>query len=169
MCDAKFLVDSMSGKLAKWLRILGCDTEYVNPKEEDSLILRSSTGRILITRDRELVKRAINHGVRVIYVPEQLEEALAVVSAGAGVKLRIDPGGSRCPFCNTKLDVVRRPRVPRELPKEVLHSHTRFLVCPSCKSVFWFGSHYWNMLKTLSEVKKKRRILPLSGGTRDDR
>ncbi len=169
MCDAKFLVDSMSGKLAKWLRILGCDTEYVNPKEEDSLILRSSTGRILITRDRELVKRAINHGVRVIYVPEQLEEALAVVSASAGVKLRIDPRGSRCPFCNTKLDVVRRPRVPRELPKEVLHSHTRFLVCPSCKSVFWFGSHYWNMLKTLSEVKKKRRILPLSGGTRDDR
>ncbi len=164
MCDAKFLVDSMSGKLARWLRILGCDTRYVDPKEEDSLIIMSSTGRILVTRDRELVKRAINHGVRVIYVPERLEEALAVVAVSAGVKLRTNPRESRCPFCNTKLKVVERSQVPRKLPREVLRSHTRFLVCSSCKSVFWFGSHYWNMLKTLSEVKKKRRSSYYLGG-----
>ncbi len=169
MCDAKFLVDSMGGKLAKWLRILGCDTEYVDPREEDSLILRSSTGRILVTRDRELVKRAINYGIRVISVPERLEEALAILSASAGVKLRIDPRESRCPFCNTKLDLIKRAHVAKELPREVLRSHIKFLVCPSCGNVFWFGTHYWNMLRTLSEVKQKRGSLQYSGGTGDDR
>ncbi len=159
MCDAKFLVDSMGGKLAKWLRLLGCDTEYVDPREEDSLILRSSIGRILVTRDRELVKRAINYGIKVVNVPERLEEALAILSASAGVRLRINPKESRCPFCNTKLDIIKRAQVVKELPREVLRSHIKFLVCPSCGNVFWFGTHYWNMLKTLSKVKKKRRSL----------
>ncbi|MDK2384315.1 MAG: Mut7-C RNAse domain-containing protein [Candidatus Korarchaeota archaeon] len=164
MCDTKFLVDSMSGKLARWLRILGCDTEYVDPSEGDSLILRLSTSRILVTRDRELVKRAINHGIRVVSVPERLEEALAILSASEGVRLKIEPKKSRCPFCNTKLNLVRRAHVVKGLPREVLRSHIKFLVCTSCGNVFWFGTHYWNMLRTLSEVKKKKGSLRFSGG-----
>ncbi len=157
-------MDSMCGKLARWLRILGCDTLYVDPTKDDSDILEIVKERILVTSDRALARRAANSGIRVLLVPEDLGEALSIVSGAAGVRLRIDPRDTRCPFCNSPLVVVSREGLPDGVPREVIRSHTRFLLCPGCGKVFWFGTHYWNMLRFLAGVKKIRRPGPLTGG-----
>jgi len=45
----------MLGSLARWLRICGYDTEYRRDTEDDKLIEEAeATGRILLTRDRQL-------------------------------------------------------------------------------------------------------------------
>ncbi|MBI5187436.1 MAG: DUF5615 family PIN-like protein [Nitrospinae bacterium] len=54
----KFLVDGMLGRLAKWMRILGCDVECFPGMEDGELVeLALAEGRVLITRDTLLVKR----------------------------------------------------------------------------------------------------------------
>jgi uncharacterized protein with PIN domain len=54
----KFFADVMLGTLAKWLRILGYDTEYDNQIGDGELAERClAEERILLTRDVRLVKR----------------------------------------------------------------------------------------------------------------
>ncbi len=156
MCDISFIVDSMSGKVAKWLRILGCDTLYVKSSISDSNLLKMLEGRVLVTRDKELKIRAEKLGKKAIIIPENILEALALISKEFSVSLRVDPKATRCPFCNTKLISVKRNLMAGKLPREISNGHTKFLLCPSCGKTFWFGTHYWNMLNTLSRVKEKK-------------
>ncbi len=146
----------MNGKIAKWLRILGYDTLYVSSSVEDSSILDSLKDRVLVTRDRHLAIRAMKYGKPCIIVPEDLEDALSIISLRFGVRLRIDASSTRCPFCNERLVGTNREKVRSKIPRETLLSHIKFLSCPSCGKIFWFGTHYWEMLKTLSRVKKKK-------------
>jgi Uncharacterized conserved protein len=55
-----FLADAMLGKLARWIRICGFDTCYADSTMSDTDILDKveKSGRILITRDRELSMRS---------------------------------------------------------------------------------------------------------------
>lgn len=61
---SRFVLDVHLGKLARYLRLLGFDTLYRNDYEDGELArLSSETHRILLTRDRHLLKRAvITHG-----------------------------------------------------------------------------------------------------------
>ena len=49
----KFLVDSMLGKLAKWLRLLGYDTIYTNIKEQDELKAFLEKDYVFLTRQHK--------------------------------------------------------------------------------------------------------------------
>lgn len=154
MRERPFVVDSMSGKLAKWIRILGYSARYVEPEEEDSSILKGLEGGMLITRDSELLKKAVKMGHEAYEVPQDLLDAMAALSRDLGMRLRVDARRTRCPFCDTPLRVSRRVEVGSRLPKDVLRGHRRFLVCGNCGKVFWFGSHYWEMLRTLAKAKR---------------
>jgi len=56
--EIKFLVDSMLGRLAKWLRIFGYDTTYVACSKDSFLILTArKENRILLTRNTHLIKK----------------------------------------------------------------------------------------------------------------
>ena len=56
--EPKFLVDFMLGRLAKWLRIFGYDTVYIEENERSNRILKSlQENRILLTRDQRLSKK----------------------------------------------------------------------------------------------------------------
>ena len=51
----RFEVDGMLGSLARWLRILGYDTDYANQRDDAELVrIARAEDRVLLTRDREL-------------------------------------------------------------------------------------------------------------------
>ena len=55
----KLYADVMLGRLAKWLRILGFDVLYSNDSRDEELLETcKSEGRVLLTRDTELARRA---------------------------------------------------------------------------------------------------------------
>ena len=55
----KFIVNSMLGDVARWLRMLGYDTLYYRDVDDETLIsIARKDGRILITRDKSLSNRA---------------------------------------------------------------------------------------------------------------
>jgi uncharacterized protein len=61
----KFIADRMLERLARWLRLFGYDTSGIKKQEneDDTLLeLAQSEERILVSRDEELIRRAVKKG-----------------------------------------------------------------------------------------------------------
>jgi uncharacterized protein len=57
----RFIADAMLGKLARWMRLMGCDVEYFPEISDRSLTLRAISGnRIILTRDTRLIQQKNN-------------------------------------------------------------------------------------------------------------
>jgi uncharacterized protein with PIN domain len=138
-----FIADAMLGKLARWLRILGFDTVYESTLPDVALIKRAKEeGRTLITRDIPLHKKASREGVRSFLVRgkgnlELLEEVAPLLTGPSQ--------DTRCPVCNTLL--VSDPPAERALCMTDLKSQSR--LCPSCGKLYWHGSHWRGIRRTL--------------------
>lgn len=132
----------MLGKLARWLAFLGYDARRAADHEIDDVVLMAAArreGRVLLTRDRRMppVK-----GLTVLVLHAQaFEEQLAEVLRAFGLKP--DPGRffSRCSLCDARLLEVRREDVLPALPEKVRSFDTRFFRCPSCRRLYWLGTH----------------------------
>jgi uncharacterized protein with PIN domain len=132
------LADGMLGRLAKWLRLLGYDTEYDNEASDLELARRArSEGRILLTRDRELAAR---RGLRTLLIESQvLVEQVRQVEDELGPPP--DPALTRCSVCNVTLTPTDREEVSDKVPPYVLRTQDDFTICASCGRVYWPGSH----------------------------
>ena len=147
----RFLADAMLGRLAKWLRMLGYDTAYF-PQLEDHDLVRIARGeeRMLLTRDRELVKR---RGLRSFLVEsDKFEEQMRQLWRDLG--LDMDGSFSRCTQCNTALRLVGREEVEDRVPPYVLRRHEHFSLCPQCDKVYWRGTHWQRMRRRIEEIQR---------------
>ena len=147
----RLLADAMLGRLARWLRALGYDTGYDPAAADPELVARAAAeGRVLLTRDRHLLRdlrpaRALE--VRGDEPLEQLRTVVAALSLRAPEELF-----TRCLVCNDVLDAVpedeRAAAVPpaaRALPGPVRR-------CPRCRRVYWPGSHARRMRASLERA-----------------
>jgi uncharacterized protein with PIN domain len=151
MEDPRFVVDSMLGTLAKWLRILGYDTEYDACLNDNQLVrLARGEGRILLTRDTGLLKRK---GFRCLFIESQiLEEQLLQVLETLG--LPADNLFSRCAVCNTPLEKVPKHEAWGQVPPFVFQTQERFSLCPECNRFYWRGTHWKRMLERVKQLRK---------------
>ena len=151
----RFLLDVHVGRLAAYLRMAGFDALYgsqASDAELASIVARE--GRVLLTRDRYLLMRAaVERGYWVRSTPPK-QQLLEVFK-------RFDLAGSMRPFtrcldCNTLLEAASREAVWERLPPKIRDKEV-FAVCPSCKRVYWKGSHYERMSELLAWVKANVR------------
>jgi hypothetical protein len=150
--NPRFVADSHLGGLAHMLRMLGFDTLYDNHFHDDEEIvaIAERDGRIVLTRDRELLKRrAVTHGcyVHAMKSEEQLREIVE----------RLDLARSARPFtlclhCNAPLRPVDKASVFDRLPPKVQVHYDHFSTCDVCGRVYWEGSHWRNMRRVLDGV-----------------
>jgi uncharacterized protein with PIN domain len=153
------MADAMLGRLAKWLRLLGFDTVYAgrlpgqqgagsSARSDHQIVARArAEGRIVLTRDREMVRR---RGIRCLYVDSQvLEEQLAQVIAALGVPCAPTP---RCPQCNEPLAEISRMEARPYIPAYVWKTQARFHRCSECDKVYWPGSHWERIEETIARV-----------------
>ena len=146
---SRFIADVHLGGLAHLLRMAGFDTLYDN-HAEDSVIaaISAAQGRIVLTRDRELLKRSnVTHGCYV----HALKSALQLKE----IFWRTGLAGSARPFtlclhCNAPLRPVDKALVEHRLPPKVRAHCQRFSTCDLCQRVFWEGSHWRSMQALLA-------------------
>lgn len=146
----RFVADAHLGALARLLRMAGFDTLYDN-RYHDREIAEVATreGRIVLTRDRELLKlRSITHGcyVHAVEPARQLREIMD----------RLDLARSARPFslclvCNAPLRHIDKAAVLERLPPSVQEQQQCFTTCDVCHRVFWEGSHWRRMRAVLDE------------------
>ncbi len=146
-----FVADVMLGRLAKWLRIAGFDVLYSNRYTDEELV-RISRGqdRVLLSRDtRLLIQKSVR---RFIYlesddVREQIRQVFDLTRT-------TDLPGllSRCLGCNRLLEPVEREQVKESIPPFVYRTQLQFKSCPSCRKIYWAGTHRQAVLRTLQSL-----------------
>ena len=151
--EMRFVADAHLGGLAHMLRMLGFDTLYDNHFHDDTIVaICEQDGRIVLTRDRELLKRrAVARGcyVHALKSEGQLREIVE----------RLDLARSARPFtlclhCNAPLRPVDKASVLDRLPPRVREHYDRFSTCDVSGRVYWEGSHWRNMRRVLDDVMR---------------
>ncbi|HID18082.1 TPA: hypothetical protein EYP27_00905 [Candidatus Bathyarchaeota archaeon] len=157
--EPSFLVDGMLGSLARWLRMLGYDVEYEAERGDEELLeAAAKSGRILLTSDLELYRRAARKTLEAYLVEVgKRDEALQKLSKRFRLRLTLNPELSRCPLCNTPLKSATRKEISGRIPPTVLRRKRRFWICrnPNCRKVYWRGSHWDKIKETLRKVSSE--------------
>lgn len=142
--EVRFVLDVHLGRLAGYLRMLGFDTLYRNDFDDDELArISSEQHRILLTRDRGLLKRSIvTHGycLRTTNPRQQLAEVVSRFDLA-----RQAQPFRRCIRCNGLLEPVDKATVAPQLKPDTLAAFDEFHRCRECGQIYWAGSHYERM------------------------
>ncbi len=140
----RFIADTHLGRLAAYLRMAGFDTLYRNDYSDSELALLSqSESRIVLTRDRGLLKRnQVTHGFFVRHDEPFLQ--LVSVIERFDLHNELKPF-TRCLRCNNLLDTVAKENILDRLPANTAQTFVEFKICYSCDKVYWKGSHYKRM------------------------
>lgn len=146
-----FVVDVNVARLASLLRLTGFDTLY-DPRwgDEKMADVAGECKRILLTRDKELLKRnSVLRGrlIRSQYPWRQLAEVIHFF----GLKDRIELF-TRCPKCNVPLVHTDKGDVIEDLEPLTRLMYDRFTRCPGCGQVYWSGSHHSRIREKLAEA-----------------
>jgi len=147
----KFIADAMLGKLATWLRIIGCDVFYFKDISDDEVIEKAlKDKRIILTRDTLLIKRrrAKNH---LLIKNDHYEKQLKQVVE----HFNIDPFKNifiRCLLCNNMLEDIEKEFAKDKVPSYVYKTQTGFKTCPSCNKIYWQATHRNEVLHKLKEI-----------------
>jgi len=149
--EPRFIADAHLGGLAHLLRMCGFDTLYDNHFEDGQIAaLAAEQRRIVLSRDRELLKRRIvTHGcyVHALKPALQLRELFE----------RLDLAHSARPFslclqCNRQLREVSAEQARAHLPPRIAALYARFFVCDACRRLYWEGSHWRHMRALLAPL-----------------
>lgn len=138
--DVRFVADVHLGRLARLLNLLGFDTRVPDDAADATVAaLAEAEGRIVLTRDRGLLKRS--RVARGVYVRSGDAEAQAVdVVCHLGLADRIRPL-CRCLRCGGALEVAAKADVIEQLEPLTRRHHHEFRRCGRCGRAYWAGSH----------------------------
>lgn len=150
-----FIVDKTLGKLAKWLRILGYDTVYWRSDDQKGLLRRAQDeGRVLITRDTKLYKGKGSGEALLIREDNPFRQMQELVHYFR-LPVKKEMLFSRCLTCNTPLEEIDPEDVQGEVPDYIYHTHQEFSRCPSCRKVYWAGTHYGHMTTVVERLQEE--------------
>ena len=147
----KLLLTRELGRLAKWLRILGFDTEYFKEANISSLVIQAlRENRVIITRNHRLPRSA---GLRIVLIKEEkLKEQLREVLKALEISLDSVLMFSRCIICNEELAEIAKDKIKDRVPEYVFNTQEDFIRCPKCERIYWQGTHWGNVEAILKEI-----------------
>lgn len=145
-----FLVDANVGRLATFLRLLGLDAAYCFDWSDARLAeIAEQEERVLLTRDRALLKRKrVTHGrlIRAGQPEEQLREVVAWYGLSDFAFF------SRCLRCNEPLAPVPKAEIEHRLQPLTRKYYQEFHRCPVCERIYWPGSHHEKLAERIARL-----------------
>lgn len=152
--DPRFVLDQHLGRLAAYLRMLGFNTRHTVPSPDRELAgISSAEDRVLLTRDVGLLKRKEVRRGYFVRATDPRAQLLEVVKRFCLVDAIVP--FTRCFVCNTLLETVARSAVASQLPERTADLHDDFMRCPTCRRVYWKGTHYDRMQMLIETVRRE--------------
>ncbi len=128
--------------------MLGYDTEVLPLEDIEALL--GSEEFTLFSRNAKFCKYREEHS-NLLYIPfEGLETQLYFLSKRGMIEIN-EAAFSRCTICNIELEQADKGQVKDSVPPYVFKTQKNFLICPSCKKIYWKASH---ILKIEEKIKR---------------
>ena len=160
----KFLVDSMLGKLSRFLRMFGYDTVYANdlidvfkldPVPDEKLIeYAKKSDRYIITKDYLLFKRYNEKSLHL--KGEGTYNYLNQLKKNPRLEFNFKIEQARCSKCNSELKKIEdKQQIKYLVLKETFNHYDEFFKClnPRCKKIYWKGSHIEDIVKRIGKYR----------------
>ncbi len=147
-----FVCDATLGKLARSLRMLGLDAPCVRQDKDFAPLAEASVEVLFFTKS---TAKAGRHGVVLVHGNDPREQVMEIRQH---IEPFIDPDlvMTRCIECNVRLVGVRKEEIEPFVPEYVYHHHDTFTTCPSCRRVYWEGSHTDDMHGWIERLVKRK-------------
>lgn len=157
--DARFVLDVHLGKLARYLRLLGFDAEYGNGWDDAEILgISNSRNSIILTRDRQLLKRsAVERGMH-IRNSDPFRQTVEVLRR-LDLWDEMEPF-TRCMACNGIIAEVMDEKEYscffEGLPPRVKIWCREIYRCSGCGKIYWKGSHYDRMTEFVQRILEEK-------------
>jgi uncharacterized protein with PIN domain len=151
----KFIVDNNVGKLTRWLRTIGYDTLFFGAGDDSQMVATALTeGRVILTRDTQIVKRGIVTSGRLkallIKSDEPERQMRQVVDT---LDMDCQSGlFTICLECNQPLEEKSKHQVKNRVLPYVFQTQSQYMECPACHRIYWRGTHWQAMTKKLEKL-----------------
>lgn len=151
MVAMRLLVTEECGRLARWLRLMGCDAALAGTGVPAELYRRScNEQRVIVTRNRRVIGGRL---VRVVTLESaRLEEQLAQLARELGLAFDDTRAFTRCDRCNVELEDAPKAAVEGRVPPYVWQTQEEFCRCPSCGRIYWAATHAQRIRKVLERI-----------------
>jgi len=160
--EPRFVCDANLGRLARYLRLLGFDTLYRNDfRDREVAELSARQRRILLTRDRRLLRRRILTHAYFVRAEDPREQAREVVRR-FDLAARARPF-TRCARCNGLLEDVDKEQILDRLEPKTRRYYDRFRRCRDCARLYWQGSHHDRAAALVRHLLSESREPPAAG------
>ena len=150
--ELRFIVDHNVGKLAKWLRMMGYDSLFFDGSDDSHMVaLALAEGRVILTRDSEIMKRRVITSGRlqaVLIDSEEPEWQMRQLMDTLDLRRQLRPF-TLCLECNQSLVERSREDVKDRVPPYVYKTQSQYMECPACRRIYWQGTHWEAMTRKL--------------------
>lgn len=135
-------------RFSRYLRILGLDSPCVKNPGCLNLLENSEEPPFFFTKRSGGFTYQKTIYIKSDLIMEQLGEVQLIIIP------YIKPYAimSRCIECNVPLVATTRENIEHHVPEYIYHHHKDFKQCPTCKRVYWGGSHTEKMKKWIDEI-----------------
>lgn len=145
----KFLCDPTVGKLCKYMRMIGCDTEMADSHvARDVLSVALADNRIILTRNTVLAGMKLARNT-VLLSDDDPWRQLQIVIEQCGLRIEKSRVLTRCLEDNEPLQEIAKDSVKNKVWPYVYETQDRFITCPKCGRIYWPATHVEAMLKKL--------------------
>ena len=145
------------GKLVKWLRLMGYDTRFFNGSNDSHLVATAlAEGRVILTRDTQIMKRRVVTSGQlraVLILNDEPELQIHQVIEALDLDCQFKPFAI-CLECNQALEEREKEQVKDRVPPYVFQTQNQYMECPACHRIYWRGTHWQAMTKTLKKFLK---------------
>ncbi|MGY4100402.1 Mut7-C RNAse domain-containing protein [Nocardia sp. R16R-3T] len=150
--EPRFVADVNLGGLAKLMRLMGLDVRCRWDADDAALAeLSAAEHRILLTRDRGLLKRRnVTHGVY-IRTDQPIDQIVELIRRLDLVE-RLAPF-TRCLRCGGAVVAVAKAEVEARLQPLTRRHYDMFRQCRNCGRIYWQGSHQVRLDATVAAIR----------------
>jgi uncharacterized protein with PIN domain len=153
--EYRFMVDHNVGKLVKWLRMMGYDTLFFNGSDDSDMVKQAlAEGRIILTRDTEIMKRRVvtkGQLSAILLDSEEPEQQTRQVIDRLDLDCKFRPF-TLCLECNRALEERSPNEVRGRVPPYVYKTQRQYMECPACHRIYWRGTHWEAMTRMLEKL-----------------
>ncbi len=146
----KFILENNLSRIAKWLRFLGHEVRVLKGEVKLGKLAKFE-GFVFITTSRRWFDTLEDRGFQVFLVPREdwkLQLCMVIKHFDLEPALRLD----LCAYCGHSLERVRKEDFKDRIPPTAYESAYDFTYCHECDALFWKGTHFEGMKRTLRDV-----------------